>query len=107
MRKMYLTFPALCSGLLLLGFLMFSSHKALATHAMGADITYTCVAPNLYEVSLTFFRDCVGILPPSTELLSYSSASCGVTSSITLTLTGTVIDVTPLCPGGVSRCGGG
>jgi hypothetical protein len=107
MRKMYRTFPALFPGLLLLSLLFLPLQKALATHAMGADITYSCVAPNQYQVSLTFFRDCVGILPPSTEILTYSSVTCGVSSSITLTLTGTVVDVTPLCPGGVSSCSGG
>lgn len=72
---------------------------------MGADITYTCVAPNIYDVKLTFFRDCSGIVPNATEVLQYSSVVCGVTASITLEQpVGSTIDVTPICPSAVSKC---
>lgn len=81
--------------------------SASATHGMGADITYQCLAPNQYQVTLTFFRDCAGITPAATEYLSVSSLTCGVNTSLVLTQVGTAVDVTPLCPSQVSACAGG
>ncbi|MEL6632565.1 MAG: hypothetical protein AAFQ83_13885 [Bacteroidota bacterium] len=81
---------------------------AQATHTMGADITYSCTGAGTYVVSLTFFRDCAGILPVNPQTLDYSSASCGTTGSISMTqASGSPIDVTPLCPSEVSACGSG
>ncbi|MEO0898746.1 MAG: T9SS type A sorting domain-containing protein [Bacteroidota bacterium] len=98
--------PLLSVLLFLIGSLI--SHRVSATHTMGADITYTCQAPGQYEVTLTLFRDCAGILPLDPQSLEYSSASCGTTSSINLTGTPAgAIDVTPLCPTATSACAGG
>lgn len=78
-----------------------------ATHTMGADITYTCVGNNAYQVTLTLFRDCGGITPLSSQLLTYRSVSCGVSANLTLTQVGGPVDVTPLCPTQTSACSGG
>lgn len=80
---------------------------AIATHGMGADITYQCLAPNQYQVTLTFFRDCAGITPATTEYLTITSVTCGVSTNLVLSQVGTAVDVTPLCPSLVSACVGG
>lgn len=43
-----------------------------ATHIMGSDITYRCLGNNKYEVTLTVYRDCNGILMSNTPV----KASC-------------------------------
>ncbi|MEO0472567.1 MAG: hypothetical protein AAF206_23315, partial [Bacteroidota bacterium] len=78
-----------------------------ATHTMGADLTYNCIGPNQYQVVLTFFRDCDGIVPTATQTVTYASASCGVSSTILLTQPNPAVDVTPLCPSQTSACSGG
>lgn len=96
-----------CTFLLFFSLSFISYESVYGTHTMGADITYTCLGGSQYQVKLTLFRDCAGILPLTTQSLQYSSASCGVNSFITLTQSGSVVDVTPLCPSAVSACSGG
>ncbi|MGK0387982.1 MAG: hypothetical protein ACI94Y_000710, partial [Maribacter sp.] len=96
-------FPSL---LLVIALLLFSQ-QAQASHAMGADLTYQCIGPNQYEVQLSFYRDCGGISPSNSYPVSISSASCGVSTSVTVTLDGGYpIDITPLCPSEQSNCSG-
>lgn len=59
-------------------------NTAKASHALGGDITYECTGPNTYNIILSFYRDCEGIAPAGTQILNYSSASCGLSGSITL-----------------------
>jgi gliding motility-associated-like protein len=75
-----------------------------ATHLLGSEITYECVGPNRYRVRLTVYQDCAGMTPGSTMSLRYRSAQCGVNTTITLNQVGSAVDITPLCPSGVSRC---
>lgn len=89
--------------------LFFNTETIQATHSMGADLTYECVGANEYLVTLKFFRDCDGISPSNSASLAYSSSTCGVSSSISLSLGGqspNPEDITPLCPGESSSCGG-
>ncbi len=85
---------------------------------MGADLTYTCVGPNTYEIRLTFFRDCAGIDAPSTTSVDLSSVSCGLSYTLTLVpdtlFTGLDTfyfgqEVSPICAAGLplSSCSGG
>ena len=108
MKKLYPgLYSFLISSICLLVFSL-SFYSAHATHGMGANITYTCLGPNSYEVKLTFFRDCSGIIPSPTEMLSYSSLTCGVSADITMSQpTGGPLDVTPVCPSVTSKCSGG
>ncbi len=89
---------------LLLMFLIPISSKA--SHVMGMDLTYECLGPNRYLVTLKLYRDCNGISPSGSYTLNYSSAQCGVSSSINLTQLGQPIDITPLCPSIQSQCNG-
>ena len=34
------------------------THSAFATHVPGGNITYQCLGPNTYIVTLTLFEDC-------------------------------------------------
>lgn len=93
-------------GLIFL-FISASTPCLYASHAMGMDMHYTCVGPNQYEVTMTMYRDCRGVLPLANYTLYYSSVSCGVNSSITLAQTGPVVDISPICPSQTSNCSGG
>jgi hypothetical protein len=78
-----------------------------ASHGMGANITYSCNGNGQYVVTVQFFRDCSGVSPFTSYSLSYSSASCGVNSSTTVSQLGGVVDITPVCPSQATNCGGG
>lgn len=80
---------------------------AKATHSMGANLTYECIGPGQYRVTLDFFRDCDGITPFTSYSVSYSSATCGVSASFTVNQVGSAVDITPICPSQQSSCGGG
>ncbi len=55
-----------------------------ASHAMGADLTYTCLGGSTYEIRLTLYRDCVGISMPSEVSVDVSSLSCGMDFGLSL-----------------------
>lgn len=82
------------------------SNDAKATHSMGADLTYTCVGPNQYQVTLTFYRDCNGIQEAQTQTIDFASQNgCGA-FSIALPKFDEE-EITPVCPGIVgSACNG-
>ncbi|HZF99369.1 MAG TPA: GEVED domain-containing protein, partial [Chitinophagales bacterium] len=89
----------------------FFVNRATASHMMGADIWYTYVSPNQYEVTLTFYKDCNGFVDMGpTITIGASSVSCGQTLS-SITLDAVVMDneVSPLCPSQLSQssCNGG
>jgi hypothetical protein len=86
-------------------FVLLTSSSIRASHAQGMDLTYTCIGPNAYTVTLKFFRDCDGVSAPSSAVVSYSSASCGVSATVTLAQVGGAIDITPICPSANSSCG--
>lgn len=67
-------------------FLLAGFNKLEASHVSGGDITYECIGPNQYEVTLTLHRDCSGITMSSTANVTFSN-TCGLTSPGTLTLT--------------------
>lgn len=79
MKKSYLIF-------VLTIFATFSIQTAHASHAAGADLTYTYVSTNTIHLKLRFYRDCSGIPAPITALINISSASCGQNFSINMPL---------------------
>lgn len=83
-------------------------HQTWATHAVGADLTYTCLGGNTYEVTLRFYRDCGGVAAPSNPSISISgSSSCAsVTSSVNLSLVSSQ-EVSQVCAGAQTSCAGG
>ncbi|HLP19933.1 MAG TPA: hypothetical protein VK174_06510, partial [Chitinophagales bacterium] len=93
--------------LVLIIFILFSNSEALASHTMGVDMTYECVAPGQYNITLQVYRDCNGVSMSASHLVYFSSAQCGVNSSITVTQVGPPEDITPVCPQNTNTaCGG-
>jgi gliding motility-associated-like protein len=106
--------PLWGAALLFLGTLL--PQQLHASHASGADLSYTCVGPNMYKIQLTFFRDCDGISAPSTVSVDINSTSCFSSFTQTLTedtlFTGTDTfffgdEISPLCDAAISTCEGG
>ncbi len=83
-------------------------NKARASHAMGADITYSYVGPNQYLVTFSFYRDCSGIPAPSLLMIDiYSSCSLNVPSVNLSPSPSSPIQISPLCTSSISTCNGG
>ncbi|MDC0230548.1 hypothetical protein OAK19_01145, partial [Aureispira] len=77
---------------------LFYVNHVKATHALGADLTYVCVGPNEYDITLSIYRDCNGINLGNSATISWAG-SCG-SGSVTATNT-TELDITPVnsnCP---------
>ncbi|MBL0102777.1 MAG: PKD domain-containing protein [Bacteroidetes bacterium] len=92
---------------LLMSLMTFQLNIARASHAMGADITYTCLGNNQYEFTMSFYRDCFGIPAPLTMGLDISNG-CGLPNpTVTLQQTGPVIQISPVCPTATTTCNGG
>ena len=103
------TVPSFCWRVLsLFGLLLFLQPQAKATHAVGSDLTYTCVGTNTYEIELRFYRDCGGVAFPSSPSVNISAnSSCGFTArSLTLTLQN-AREVSQVCAGTSTTCSGG
>src|SRR4030095_15047659 len=84
------------------------SEKSMASHSMGADLTYECLGGNTYKIRLSFYRDCIGVAEPVNALISVSSISCGQNLSVTCyKIPGTGQEITPICPSATSTCNGG
>ncbi|MEX1132710.1 MAG: hypothetical protein WEC15_05765, partial [Flavobacteriales bacterium] len=81
--------------------------EAQATHAMGGELTYECIGPNLYRVRLNFYRDCNGVAAPTNctngRQFRMRSTQCGATINPCFGLEGVEI-VTPICLSAVDRC---
>ena len=80
-------------------------NASYASHSVGANITYTCLGTNLYQVKLTFYRDCSGVSPSNPMTVYW--AGCGNSGSISLPQVGAALDVTPVCPSQATSCSGG
>ena len=74
MKKIFLITPLL---------FLFTDLKA--SHVAGAELTYQCAGTGIYNLTLTFYRDCFGIDPPLT-LDCQVDDSCGFAPT-TATLT--------------------
>ena len=55
--------------------------EAHATHAMGGELSYTCLGNNRYLVTLNFYRDCNGVAAPTNcnngLRFNVASSACG------------------------------
>lgn len=100
--------PKFLSILLTMAALFLLRTDAYSSHAQSADLTYTCIGGNQYQVKLSFYRDCAGVQAPQTVDIDISSFSCNQNFTATLNrANGTGIDVTPVCPNMVTICSGG
>ena len=85
---------------MLLGFGLLLARPAQASHAVGGDLTYRSLGNNRYEVNVTFFRDCSGIVAsPTFPLICRNGSNCGGTTvTATLSPVGTPLLNSPYCP---------
>lgn len=76
-----------------------------AGHLLGGNLTYTCVGQDSFMVRLVYFRDCQGVPAGLSQTVKATSPTCGTILSLTLyPISGTGVDLTPLCPGWPSPC---
>ncbi len=90
--------------------LLFGSFSSTvkASHAAGADISYTYIGGNVYRVTYTFYRDCSGIAAPGNVTIVTSSTSCGVVPFNTVApQTAGPVQVVPICGAASTTCTGG
>ncbi|MCP4438432.1 MAG: hypothetical protein GY810_05760, partial [Aureispira sp.] len=78
----------------------------IASHSLGSDMSYRCIGPDQYEVTLNIYRDCAGASLGSSETVNWT-ASCGSGSITVNRLPNYPIDITPVCVTQPSSCGGG
>ena len=83
------------------------SGEARATHAVGGELTYSCVGVNQYLVTLKFYRDCNGVSAPSScsngRSFNIRSTNCGANFNECFSLQSVNI-ITPICPSEIDRC---
>lgn len=89
---------------------------ASASHVPGGNITYECVGPNQYQVTLTLFEDCGTAFQSNAALTIYAIDNCGFVtggsgSDLSFSLPNILYqqEVSQLCPNqiGQSECNGG
>jgi hypothetical protein len=61
--------------------------QARASHAQAGELTYFSLGNNQYRVRVTFFRDCGGITPPASFLLTCRNGGCNGGTVVSATLT--------------------
>ncbi len=84
---------------------------SLASHVPGGNITYECIGPNQYLITLTLFEDCGTAFTSNTNQTIQIDNDCGYTGLTSLSLTNTVFqqEVSQLCDTELpnSECNGG
>lgn len=87
------------------------SLQSKASHVPGGNITYNCIGPNQFEITLTLFEDCGSAFEGSGNQTITITNDCGLTGITTLSLTNVIYqqEVSQLCPAmiGQSECGNG
>ncbi len=103
----------LAVGTLIASLSLLSTNTAEASHAMGADLTYSCLGQDangnfIYEFQLTFYRDCNGIAAPTNPIININSTSCASTDNVTAVFQGSE-EVSQICDQQLSNttCNGG
>ncbi|MFM9027128.1 MAG: PKD domain-containing protein, partial [Bacteroidota bacterium] len=86
---------------------LFLAPSSKATHLMGADLTYECLGGNTYRVTLSLYRDCIGIAAPSSANISITSSCAPSSVLVVYPRPGTGQEVTPSCSTSVTTCRGG
>ena len=83
---------------------VFIPNQSQATHVMGADITYRCISNLKFEVTVKYYRSCLGVgfSNPSSQTKVRCIGGSG-SSNVSLTLS-SIRDVTPICSKEASRC---
>ena len=89
-------------------FLFSASFSLKASDISTIDLYYDHLGGNNYLFTAKYVRDCGGPTAPASLVLWISSPTCG-TQNTTLNLTGSPIEISPLCPSQLaqSNCNGG
>lgn len=100
------------SSKLLLFILLLSgmNNQTWATHAAGSDIKYRCLGGLMYEIEVTFYRDCGGVAEPSTITVNCKSATGNHNLNITANKvagSSNGVEITVPCATSASSCNGG
>lgn len=106
MRNRILKFTLLLSIILLITGL---ENRTYATHAAGSDIKYRCLGGLMYEIEVTFYRDCDGVNEPASITVNCKSNNGSSNFNATASkVTGSNgVEITVPCSGSASTCGGG
>ena len=97
-------FLAVCSVVLFLS----TAKNAVASHAMGGDLTYSWISGNDYEFKFTFYRDCYGIPAPADATVNISSTTCSISTTLILTPSpGSPTQIPNTCNSVNNTCQGG
>lgn len=78
----------------------FGTKSAMASHAFGAELTYTCIGTNQYRLTCHFYRDCSGIPAPTTISINFANSD-GLPNPPSINLakdTGFPVQIPQLCP---------
>lgn len=87
---------------LLLSIFLILSTRSNASHMMGGDITYECISPGKYKMTIKVYRDCRGIPFNSPDIKLFCKDG---TNQNSVNYTRTAInDLTPTCTGGTAPC---
>jgi gliding motility-associated-like protein len=90
---------------------LFVFNPLRASHVPGGNITYQCVGPNQYLITLTLFEDCGTAFEGSGNQTLTVTNDCGFATPTTLSLTNIIYqqEVSQLCPAQLplSECNGG
>jgi hypothetical protein len=71
---------------------------------MGADITYQCVSPGVYNLLAKIYRDCRGVPFNNPSFRVFCDDKSLGTYLITNYTRTSINDITPICPGAVNPC---
>ena len=85
-------------ALLILG----SAGSLSASHYAGNEIIVEWLNGENYRITQRIYRDCSGIALGNTTIVNFVPST--PVASATLNRVGNPVDITPLCPGQVSRC---
>ena len=92
-------------------FLLLFSTISFASHVPGGNITYECVGPNQYLITLTLFEDCGTAFTSNVNQTVVIDNDCGYTGLINVSLPNTMFqeEVSQLCDTEMpnSECNGG
>lgn len=90
---------------------------AMASHVPGGQITYECIGPNTYRITLTLFEDCSTAFTGTTPETINITNDCGLVNPPALSATqtssgpddpdGYQYEISQLCPTALSTCEGG
>jgi gliding motility-associated-like protein len=91
--------------------LVFYSSMAFASHVPGGNISYECVGPNQYQITLTLYEDCGTAFEGNGAQFISITNDCGIGGLTSTTLNNTIYqqEVSQLCQPQLpnSECNGG